>query len=205
MQPFHDFDLMNTPKAKKQRPMRADARRNRERLLEAAAAVFARDGARASREAVAREAELGIGTLYRHFPTREALYEAVYEREVIQLAERAEMLATQTHAVAALREWLAALVAMVATKKGMAGALALSADRTKAISSHLSGRLTSVLAGLLERTVQAGTIRADVSADELLHAIVGMCLLQDQPGWQASVRRLTDLLVDGLCIEPRRA
>lgn len=185
--------------------MRADARRNRERLLQAAATVFAEGGASASREAVAREAGLGIGTLYRHFPTREALYAAVYEREVLQLVELAETLGQRETPVAALREWLAASVSLVATKKGMAGALALTADRTKAISAHLTGRLIDALTGLLHSAAAAGLIRSDVSAEELLHAIVGMCLLQDQPGWQASVRRLTDLLVDGLCVDGRAA
>ena len=181
--------------------MRADARRNRERLLEAAAIVFAEGGAEASREAVAREAGVGIGTLYRHFPSREALYEAVYEREVLHLAELADTLAGRDDPVAALREWLAAFVSLVATKKGMAGALAVTADKAKAISSRLSGRLTTALADLLERATAAGAIRRDVGAEELLHAVVGMCLLQDQPGWQTSVRRLADLLVDGLCAE----
>ncbi|KEZ77446.1 TetR/AcrR family transcriptional regulator [Salinisphaera hydrothermalis] len=185
--------------------MRADARRNRERLLEAAATVFAEGGATASREAVAREAGVGIGTLYRHFPTREALYEAVYERAVLQLVELADTLAQRDAPTTALREWLAAFVSLVATKKGMAGALALTADRTKAISSHLTVRLTEALARLLDRAATAGRIRSDVGAEELLHAVVGMCLLQDQPGWQASVRRLTDLLVDGLCVDGQGA
>lgn len=184
--------------------MRADARRNREKLLEAAARVFADDGAHASRDAVARAAGVGIGTLYRHFPTREALYEAVYEREVVHLSELADSLAEQHDTVEALRRWLAAVVALVATKRGMAGALALTADRTKAISSRLSGRLIEALIRLLDRAVAAGVIRGDVSAEELLHAIVGMCLLQDEPGWQASVRRLADLLVDGLCVDAGR-
>lgn len=189
---------MNQSAATPPRRMRADARRNRERLLEAAATVFAEGGAQASREAVAREAGVGIGTLYRHFPSREALYEAVYEREVLHLAELADTLAQRDDSVAALREWLAAFVSLVATKKGMAGTIAVTADKAKAVSSRLSGRLTEALAQLLERATAAGTIRRDVSAEELLHAIVGMCLLQDQPGWQASVRRLADLLVDGL-------
>src|SRR6516164_1388259 len=107
------------------RKPRADAVRNRE--LEAAKAVFSAGGTEASLEAVAKRAGVGIGTLYRHFPTREALYEAVYRREVEQLGELAEQLKSEAAPVEALRRWLRANVEFVATKKGMAAALALAA------------------------------------------------------------------------------
>src|SRR5246500_3363242 len=109
------------------RKPRADAVRNRERVLESAKAVFSAGGGDASLEAVAREAGVGIGTLYRHFPTREALYEAVYRREVEQLGEMAEQLKDDAAPVDALRRWLRSNVEFVATKKGMAAALALPA------------------------------------------------------------------------------
>src|ERR1700750_2107280 len=99
---------------------RADAARNRERVLEAAKEVFSAGGAEASLEAVARRAGVGIGTLYRHLPTREALYEAVYRREVEQLSELAEHLKAEPAPVEALRRWLRANVEFVATKRGMA-------------------------------------------------------------------------------------
>src|ERR1700723_3559624 len=92
------------------RKPRADAVRNRERVLEAAKAVFSAGGAEASLEAVARAAGVGIGTLYRHFPTREALFEAVYRREVEQLADLAEELKQQAQPVEALRQWMRAIV-----------------------------------------------------------------------------------------------
>src|SRR6202051_4082348 len=101
------------------RKPRADAVRNRERVLEAAKAVFSAGGAEASLEAVARAAGVGIGTLYRHFPTREALYEAVYRREVQQLADLAEQLKQEADPVEALRQWMRSNVRFVATKKGM--------------------------------------------------------------------------------------
>src|SRR6201993_5060947 len=104
------------------RKPRADAVRNRERVLEAAKTVFSTGGADASLEAVARRAGVGIGTLYRHFPTREALYEAVYRREVGQLAALAEELKNEPKPVDALRRWLRSTVAFVATKKGMMAA-----------------------------------------------------------------------------------
>src|SRR3954468_3222846 len=103
---------------------RADAVRNREIVLEAAKAVFSSGGPDASLEAVAKRAGVGIGTLYRHFPTREALFEAVYRREVEQLSELAERLKTAKDPVDALRRWLRSNVAFVATKKGMSAALA---------------------------------------------------------------------------------
>src|SRR5690242_10445315 len=113
--------------AKNVRKPRADALRNRDRVLEAAKTVFSAGGSDASLEAVAREAGVGIGTLYRHFPTREALYEAVYRREVEQLGELAESLRKDAKPVDALRRWLASNIEFVATKKGMAAALALAA------------------------------------------------------------------------------
>ena len=180
------------------RPQRADARRNRERLLAAANAVFGAGGEAASLEAVARRAGLGIGTLYRHFPTREALFEAVYRREVDQLAELAERLKTAPAPTDALHRWLRATVGFVATKKGMSAALALAVGSTSPLVAYSSERLTQAIATLLARAVAAGEIRADVDAADLLRALVGMCLLHDQPGWQASVLRLVGVIIDGL-------
>src|SRR6266550_7731042 len=116
--------MTDQPAIEKRKP-RADAIRNRERVLETAKAVFSQGGPEASLEAVARRAGVGIGTLYRHFPTREALYEAVYRREVEQLGELAEQLKSASAPVDALRRWLRANVELVATKKGMIASLAL--------------------------------------------------------------------------------
>src|SRR5215467_10506983 len=124
------------------RPPRADAVRNRERVLEAAKAVFSAGGADASLEAVARRAGVGIGTLYRHFPTREALYEAVYRREVEQLGDLAEQLKNEAKPVDALRRWLRSNVEFVATKKGMSAALALAAHGSVELHSYTFDRLT---------------------------------------------------------------
>jgi AcrR family transcriptional regulator len=179
------------------RKPRADSIRNRERLLEAAKAVFSAGGPEASLEAVARHAGVGIGTLYRHFPTREALFEAVYRREVEQLAELAETLKTEAAPAEALRLWLRSNVEFVATKKGMATALALAAGPSE-LTAYSSERLTRAVAGLLDRAVAAGEVRADISPEDLLRALVGMCYMRDQPGWQVSVLRLVEVLVDGL-------
>ena len=116
--------------------------RNRERVLEAAKAVFSAGGPDASLEAVARRAGVGIGTLYRHFPTREALFEAVYRREVEQLSELAEQLKNEASPVEALRRWLRSNVEFVATKKGMAAALALAAHGMSELHAYSSDRLT---------------------------------------------------------------
>jgi AcrR family transcriptional regulator len=181
------------------RQPRADAVRNRERVLDAAKAVFSAGGPDVSLEAVARHAGVGIGTLYRHFPTREALFEAVYRREVEQLADLAEQLKTEASPVEALRRWLRSNVEFVATKKGMSAALALAVNSSSELSAYSFERLTKAVGALLDRAVAAGEIRADISSEDLLRALVGMCYLHDQPGWQASVLRLLDVFVDGLC------
>ena len=184
---------------------RTDAVRNRERVLKAAKIVFSAGGADASLEAVARRAGVGIGTLYRHFPTRETLFEAVYRREVEQLADLAEQLKADDVAPAeALRRWLRSNVEFVATKKGMSAALALAAHSSSELSAYSFDRLTKAVGALLERAIAAGEVRADISPEDLLRALVGMCYMYDQPGWQASVLRLVEVFVDGLCRPTQR-
>ncbi len=180
------------------RKPRVDAVRNRERVLEAAKAVFSAGGPDASLEAVARRAGVGIGTLYRHFPTREALFEAVYRREAEQLGDLAEQLKDEPKPVDALRHWLRSNVEFVATKKGMSAALALAAQASPELRSYTFGRLTKAAGVLLDRAVAAGEIRTDVSPEDLLRALIGMCYMHDQPGWQSNVLRLLDVFVDGL-------
>jgi AcrR family transcriptional regulator len=185
------------------RKPRADAIRNRERVLEAAKAVFSAGGPDASLEAVARQAGVGIGTLYRHFPTREALFEAVYRREVQQLGELAEQLKSEADPVDALRRWLRSNVEFVATKKGMSAALALTVQGSSELTAFSFERLTKAVGALLDRAVAAGEIRSDISPEDLLRALVGMCYLHDQPGWQKSVVRLLDVFVDGLRVKTK--
>jgi AcrR family transcriptional regulator len=189
---------MNDQLGKTARRPRADGLRNRELVLAAAKAVFGSAGADGSLEAVARHAGVGIGTLYRHFPTREALFEAVYRREVEQLVELAAQLQAEAAPVDALRRWLQANVAFVATKKGMSAALALAAHSSTELAAYSLDRLSRALGDLLRRAVEAGEIRADVSAEDLLRTLVGMCYTHDKPNWQANVMRLVDVFVDGL-------
>lgn len=184
------------------RSRRSDAVRNRERLLAAAKAVFLLGGPEASLEAVAKHAGVGIGTLYRHFPTREELYEAVYRREVEHLAELAEQLKTEAEPTEALRRWLRSFVEFVATKKGMARAMALAAHRPSALISFSFDRLAKAVGTLLDRAMAAEQIRGDISPEDLLRTLVGMCLLNDQPGWQDSVLRMVEVFVDGLRVRP---
>lgn len=185
------------------RKPRADALRNRERVLEAAKIVFNAGGPEASLEAVARRAGVGIGTLYRHFPTREDLFEAVYRREVEQLSELAEQLKTAKDPVDALRRWLRSNVEFVATKKGMSAALALTFQSSSELAAFSIDRLTRAVGSLLDRAVAAGEMRGDVGPEDLLRTLVGMCYMHDQPGWQSSVLRMLDVFVDGLRVRPK--
>ena len=203
--------MTHQPAIEKRKP-RADAIRNRERVLEAAKAVFSQGGPEASLEAVARRAGVGIGTLYRHFPTREALYEAVYRREVEQLVDLAKHLETKIAPVEALRHWLRAGVEFMATKKGMAAALAMAAHGSPELMAYSLDRLTRAVGALdrltravgqlLQRAEAAGEIRADIDPEDLLRALVGMCYVYDGTGWQAKVLRLVDVFIDGLRQRP---
>ncbi|MES1148435.1 MAG: TetR/AcrR family transcriptional regulator [Bradyrhizobium guangdongense] len=184
------------------RKPRADAVRNRERVLEAAKAVFNAGGPEASLEAVAKRAGVGIGTLYRHFPTREDLFEAVYRREVEQLSELAEQLRNAKDPVDALRRWLRSNVEFVATKKGMSAALALTFQSSSELAAYSMDRLTKAIGSLLDRAVAAGQMRADISPQDLFRALIGMCYMHDQAGWQSSVLRMLDVFVDGLRVQP---
>jgi AcrR family transcriptional regulator len=188
----------NSDKKTSRKP-RADAERNRARVIEAARTVFSAGGAAASLEAVAQTAGVGIGTLYRHFPTREALFEAVYRHEVQQLADLAERLRRQTQPIEAMRQWMISFVKFVATKKGMSAALALVVTKDSDLFSYSSDLLLRVIGALRERAIAAGEIRDDISPEDLLRGLVGLCYAHDdQPGWQKSVVRLVDVFVDGL-------
>jgi AcrR family transcriptional regulator len=183
---------------KKFRKPRADGVLNRERLLRAASEIFAAGGPQASLEAVAERANVGIGTLYRHFPTREALFDAVYRREIDQLGELAEKLVAESDPVAALRAWLHAQVHLIAAKRGMIEALQLATYGFADLKAYSSSRLIQALRLLMDRAITAKAIRADVSAEDLLRALVGMIYAQGGGDWQAAALRLVDVFVDGL-------
>ena len=184
--------------AKTTRKPRADSVRNRERVLKAAKTVFAAGGPSASLEAVAREAGVGVGTLYRHFPTREVLFEAVYRNEVEHLVGLAGQLGADLPPVEALRRWMHANVAFVATKKGMSTALAVAVHASSDLTIYSMDQLGRALGVLLQRAVATGTIRDDISPEDILRTIVGLCYTHDKEGWQGSVLRLVDVFVDGM-------
>ena len=180
------------------RPMRADARRNRDRLLAAALQLFADSGTEVSLEAVAKKAGVGIGTLYRHFPTREALVEAAYRTEVERLCAVDELL--QAHAPeVALAEWLDRFVAYAATKRGMSDALQSVVASTNAhLFADTRAQIINAIAALLDAAAAAGSIRNDVDPDDVLRAMGSIWLVPIEPGWQERARRLLALLMDGL-------
>ncbi len=184
--------------AKPARKPRADSVRNRERVLDAAHVVFAAAGAAGSLEAVAREAGVGTGTLYRHFPTRQALFEAVYRHEVDQLVALAARLDGEAAPLDALRAWMRANVAFMATKKGMSAALAVAVHANTDLAASSVERLGHAAETLLRRAVQEGVIRDDIGAQDILRTVVGLCYVHDTPGWQDGVLRLVDVFVDGM-------
>jgi AcrR family transcriptional regulator len=189
---------MGDEAVKTRRRLRADSIRNRERLLEAATHIFSKGGSQASLEAVARQAGVGIGTLYRHFPTREALFEAVYRHEVDHLGDLAEQLGGEAEPTEALRRWLHANVRLVATKKGMIAALQEAAQASTELRAYSLKRLTDAIGLLLNRAIAAGELRGDITPDELLRTLLGIFYSQGTNDWQPSALRLVDVFVDGL-------
>ncbi len=189
-----------TPKPKR-RP-RADSLRNRELLLDAAREVFSAGGPGASLDAVARKAGVGIGTLYRHFPTREALFQAVYKREVDDLVALAQALADDPDPVLALRRWMHASIRMVATKRGMLTALSPTFDKSTDFFAGTSASMMQAMSDLMEKGVAANRQRDDIAPAEMMRAFLGICYMPEQPGWQDTVVRLLDVFVDGLATRP---
>jgi AcrR family transcriptional regulator len=187
------------------RKLRADGRRNRERLIEAAKAAFGEVGADVSLEEIARRAGVGIGTLYRHFPTREAIVEAVYRREVVHLAGAAARLLGSLPPGEALHQWMRLFVDYIATKKLIAAALGAIAGRGSDLYSFSAGLITDAVALLVGQARVAGDIRTDVDPGDLLRALVGLTYGNADPGWRASALRLIDILMDGLRTPGARA
>jgi AcrR family transcriptional regulator len=180
------------------RTLRADAQVNHDRVLEAAALAFARDGSDVSLKAIAREAGVGIGTLYRRFPTRENLIEAVYRSESARLsASAAELLETQ-QPIVALRTWMDGFVDYMATKHGMAEALHAVLVTDGELRMQTRDLMTSALATLLAAGVDTGTVRADADPEDTLMGLGGVTLIAGQPEQRDLAGRLLDLLIDGL-------
>ena len=184
--------------AEQARGLRADARQNREKLLAAAAELFATSGVEVSLQAVADRAGVGIGTLYRHFPTRNTLVEATYRNEVERLCDAAAELQHTRPPEVALAEWMDRFVAYVAAKRGMADALQSITASNSELYPRTRAQLLEAITSLLEHATASGAIRADVEAEDVLRAMNAVWLVTDEPDWQERAHRLLRLLMDGL-------
>jgi len=185
------------PTAPARKP-RADSARNRQLLIDAAKAEFSQIGLNASLEEIARRAGVGIGTLYRHFPTRDAVVEAVYRRQVEQLAEAVPQLLQTSPAGEALHKWMHLFVDYIATKRLIAPSLGATAGRTSPLYATSAELITRAITTLLKRAIASGEVRSDIDPSDLLRAMVGVSYGNPDAGWQASARRLIDILMDGL-------
>jgi AcrR family transcriptional regulator len=185
------------PVQRKPRARRADAQRNRERILEVAKGAFARHGANASLDEIAKQVGVGPGTLYRHFPTREQLLEAVYRTELEKLAT-AEQKFAQTMAPAdALRAWLLLFVDAIAAKQLIAPALNTLLGDPKKVFEASYAKMHEAIHALVKRAVESGQIRSDLDPMDLLRALIGVANVSSLPDWQPSARRLVDMLIIG--------
>jgi AcrR family transcriptional regulator len=165
--------------------------------LEAAKEAFTRFGADASLDDIAKRAGVGAGTLYRHFPTRDALIEAVYRSEVEKLAE-AERRFTQTMPpIEALRAWMLLFVDHIAAKQIIAPALNSVAGGPSKLIEGSRGLVQGAIDALVQRAIQSGDIRSDLEPFDLLRALIGVSHIASGPGWQQSARRLVDILIMG--------
>jgi AcrR family transcriptional regulator len=177
---------------------RADALRNREKLLEVAAAAFSAHGVETSLDDIAKQAGVGIGTLYRHFPSREHLVEAVYRRELESLAAAAALLAARHPADVALEEWMRRFVSYIAAKRGMAASLKVLMSSNSGLFADGASRIREALESLRARAAEEGLIRDDMETTDLLHALSGIYSMPDLPDWRDRCHRLIGLLMDGL-------
>lgn len=184
--------------ASSRKSLRADAQRNRDKLIEVAAAAFAEHGVEASLEEIARGAGVGIGTLYRHFPTREHLVEVVYRREVELLCAAADELAQRERPDIALEQWMQRFVGYIATKRGMANSLQLLYATNSQLFAKTSGMVPQALHRLVEAAAAAGLIRRDIESGDVLQALSGIYSAPNSPDWRDRSRRLVRLLMDGL-------
>jgi AcrR family transcriptional regulator len=185
------------------RKPRTDAQRNRERILEVAKDAFTRHGANASLDDIAAQAGVGPGTLYRHFPTRDALIEAVYRTEVEKLAAAERKFAEEMPPIEALRAWMLLFIDHIAAKQIIAPALNTLIGGPSKLYEGSRGQIQAAIDALVKRAIQSGEIRRDVESFDLLRALIGVAHVPAGPDWQPSARRLVDILIAGSRPSPR--
>ncbi len=179
------------------RKPRSDAQKNRERILELAKEAFSRSGVNTSLDEIAKQAGVGPGTLYRHFPTRDELLEAVYRTEVEKLAAAERHFAETLPPIEALRAWMLLFVDLIATKRIIAPALNTIAGGPAKVFEASHDQMWGAIRALVKRAIKSGDIRKDLDAIDLLRALIGVANVATTPDWQHSAKRLVDILITG--------
>ncbi len=180
-----------------ERKPRADGQRNRERILEVARLAFTRHGAEATLDDMAREAGIGSGTLYRHFPNRDALIEAVYRNEVEKLTAAGQRFGATMPPLEALRAWMLVLIDHVAEKKLILPAMDTVAGGSMRLIEGARGQIHGAFLALVQRAIENGDLRADTQPDDFVRTLVGIFYTMALPGWESSARRIVDILIAG--------
>jgi AcrR family transcriptional regulator len=179
------------------RSLRTDAQQNRQRILDVAKQAFTRDGANASLDDIARQAAVGPGTLYRHFPTRDALIVAVFRTEVEKLAAAAREFERALPPLEALRAWMLLFVDYIAAKQIIAPALNTFGGGVSKLYDGARAQIRAAIDALAKRAIQSGDLRRDLNPADLLQALIGVALVPSSPDWQQSAKRLVDILIAG--------
>ena len=180
-----------------ERKPRADAERNRDRILEVAKEAFTQFGAGASLDEIAKQAGVGAGTLYRHFATREALIEAVYRTEVEKLAAAERNFAATMPPIDALRAWMMLFVDYIAAKKIIAPVLNTLLGGASKVFESTHDQVWEAIRSLVKRAIKSGDIREDLDPVDLLRALIGVSNVATGPDWQQSAKRVVDILITG--------
>ena len=180
------------------RPMRADAQRNRDKLIEIATSTFTDSGVDVALEEIARRADVGIGTLYRHFPTRETLVMAVYRKQIDDLEAAARELPLTHSPADALREWMRGFVRYGAVKRGLVALLRSMIETETNLFDEARATLLASAGSLMTTAAEAGEIRPDFEPGDVIRALGGICMATDRPDAGASALALVDLVFDGL-------
>ncbi len=176
---------------------RLDAQRNREHILEVAREAFARHGPETTLDYIARRAEIGPGTLYRHFPTRDALIEAVFRSQVEKLTAAGQRYAAAMRPLDALRAWMVVFIEYVAGKTLILPAMDTVSGGSNRMIEGSRGPIHGTFRGLVQSAIDSGELRADTDPDDIIRVLIGVFHTTSLPGWESSARRIVDILIDG--------